>query len=250
MPAKKPAKVALITGGARRIGAAIVRQLHAQGMNVVIHYHTSATEAHDLEQALNLQRPNSAKALMLDLHQFDAIPRLLAQTIVVWQRLDVLINNASNFYPTPLAEADLQQWNDLMAINLTAPFLLSKAAAAELKNQQGCIINITAIHAEKPLKNYPIYNIAKAGLAMMTKTLARELAPEIRVNAIAPGAIIWPEANNELDKKIQEKIIERIPLQKVGKPEDIAKAVWFLIHDAEYMSGQTLTIDGGRVLFC
>ncbi len=250
MPAKKLEKVALVTGGARRIGAAIVRNLHSQGMNVVIHHHISTAAAKELEHELNLERPNSALALQTDLHQLDALPQLIAQATAAWQRLDVLINNASNFYPTPIADTNQSQWQDLMAINLAAPFFLAQAAVPELMKQHGGIINITAIHAERPLKNYPVYNIAKAGLAMMTKTLARELAPQVRVNAVAPGVIIWPEANNEIEIATQQKILERIPLKHLGNPEDIAKAVWFLVNDADYMTGQTITVDGGRVLFC
>lgn len=241
-------KVALITGAARRIGAAIVRDVHGKGMNVVIHYHRSETAAAALQQELNAARPGSAAILGLDLADIQRLPELIAQAQTHWSRLDALINNASSFYPTPIGTATEQQWDDLMLDNLKAPFFLAQAAAPVLAQWQGCIINITDIHAERPLSGYPIYSITKAGLVMLTKALAKELGPQVRVNGIAPGVVLWPEGDSELPDDIKTSIVERVALKRRGDPRDIAKAVWFLLRDADYITGQIITVDGGRSL--
>lgn len=241
-------KVALITGAARRVGAEIARYLHAQNTNVIIHYHRSHDEASQLAQELNLLRPASAAVLALDLNQTDQLPDLIQRAADIWGRLDVLVNNASSFYPTPIGHITHSQWDDLFASNLKAPLFLSQAAAPYLAQHSGCIVNITDIHAEKPFKDYVVYCLAKAGLAMLTKVLARELAPKIRVNAVAPGTIIWPEGVSELNATQQEKILQKIPLERQGSPLDIAKAVAFFVDDAPYITGQILAIDGGRLI--
>lgn len=239
-------KVALITGGAKRIGAAIARHLHAVGMNLVIHYRHSDTMARALQEELNEQRSSSVLLLQADLLHVQKLTRMIQDTINHYGRLDVLINNASSFYPTPIGQGQEQEWDDLIGTNLKAPFFLSQIAAPHLATNHGCIINLVDIHAERPLKSYPIYSIAKAGLTMLTRSLARELGPSVRVNAIAPGTILWPE--NDMDEVTKQRIISHIPLKRHGDPSDIAQAALFLIRDAEYMTGQVLTIDGGRTL--
>ena len=237
-------KVALITGGARRIGAEICRTLHAQGMDLAVHYRTSGSDAQALQQELIASRPASVLLVSGDL--LDAADRqsLVSRTLQQFGRLDVLGKDASRFYPTPIAEATDRQWDDLVGSNLRAPFFLSQAVFQHLKRTSGCIVNITDIHAERPLKNYPIYSIAKAGLVMLTKSLARELAPEVRVNAVAPGTILWPE--NGLDGVTKQHILSRVPQKRSGEPADIARAVLFLVRDAGYVSGQVIAVDGGR----
>ena len=197
---------------------------------------------------LNQQRPNSALAFAADLNHLQDIQHLAHTLLQQWQRLDVLINNASSFFPTPVADASEAQWNDLMNSNLKAPFFLAQAFAAELQQRKGCIINIADIHADRPLKQHPIYCAAKAGNVMLTKSLARELAPQVRVNGIAPGAILWPEQDDGLDDSTQQEILQKIPLARSGTPEDIARAVRFLVQDAPYIIGQIITVDGGRSL--
>lgn len=239
-------KVALITGAAHRVGAAIARSLHSYGMNVVVHYRHSRDAAEKLQGELLAQRPNSAQLIQGDLLNTASLPILIKESFNWQGRLDALINNASSFYPTPVAEVDQAQWDDLLGSNLKAPFFLAQAAAPYLQRQHGNIVNIVDIHAERPLKGYPVYSIAKAGLVMLTKTLARELAPEIRVNAVAPGAILWPELETKI--KAHKDLIARTALKRQGDPQDVARAVLFLIRDAEYMTGQVLTVDGGRSL--
>lgn len=239
-------KVALITGGAKRIGAAIARHLHAAGMNLVIHYRHSDAVARTLQDELSKQRSNSVLLLQADLLYVQKLTRMIQDTINHYGRLDVLINNASSFYSTPIGQGQESEWEDLIGTNLKAPFFLSQIAAPHLVTHHGCIINLVDIHADRPLKSYPIYSIAKAGLTMLTKSLARELGPYVRVNAIAPGTILWPE--NDMDEVTKQRIISHIPLKRHGDPSDIAQAVLFLIRDAEYMTGQILTIDGGRTL--
>lgn len=238
-------KVALITGAAKRVGAAIARLLHQQGMNIIIHYHTSHDAASQLVQELNAKRENSATMLAADLNQINECENLIKQAEKIWQRLDVLVNNASRFYPTLFGEVEQAQWQDLFASNLQAPFFLAQMTAPFLKKQRGCIINVTDIHAEKPLKNYAVYCLTKAGLSMLTKVLAKELAPEIRVNAVAPGAVCWPEGVNELTDEMKHKIVEQTLLKRAGTAQDIAKAVKFFI-DNDYITGQSLAVDGGR----
>jgi pteridine reductase len=240
-------KVALVTGAARRIGATIARALHDQGLNLVLHYRSSAAEAIELVQQLNRRRPHSAIALQADLQRGDDLPALIRQAESAWGRLDALVNNASSFFPTPVGTITAAQWDALIDSNLKAPLFLSQAAAPALAERQGCIINITDVHAERPLKGYCVYSVAKAGLVMLTKSLARELGPRVRVNAIAPGAILWPE--RELDADGKQAIIERTALKRQGTPEDIARAVSFLIRDGGYITGQVIAVDGGRSLY-
>jgi pteridine reductase len=239
------AKVALVTGGARRIGAAIVKKLHTAGFKVVIHCRHAVAEAETVAAELNHQRPNSALALQKELTQDNAATEII-KTIFDWTaRLDLLVNNASLFTRTSFDSVDANTWNDLFNINVKAPFLLSLAAQPLLAKQNGSIINISDIHAEKPLKTYAIYCQTKAALNMQTKALAREFAPEIRVNAVAPGAIIWPEHANSLSATAQQKIIDSTPLHCHGSPEYIAQAVLALAENP-FITGQILGVDGGR----
>jgi pteridine reductase len=239
-------KVALVTGAARRVGAVIARTLHGRGMDVVIHYRASAADAETLRDALQAQRPASVLLVQGDLLQTAALPDLVRRAHAWRGRLDALVNNASSFYPTPVAQADEAQWNDLVGSNLKAPFFLAQAAAPLLRETRGSIVNLVDIHADRPLKDYPIYSIAKAGLVMLTKALARELAPDIRVNAVAPGAILWPE--HDATEATRRHVIAGTALKRMGEPEDVARVVAFLLEDAAYMTGQVLTVDGGRSL--
>lgn len=239
-------KVALITGAAQRIGATIARCLHAQGMNMVIHYRSSGADAEALRNELEALRPGSVRLLQADLHQTAGLVELAAQAQAAWGRLDLLVNNASSFYPTPVGTVDETQWDDLIGSNLKAPYFLSQAVAPYLCQQQGCIVNVVDIHADRPLKNYSVYCIAKAGLVMLTKSLACELGPAIRVNAVAPGAILWPE--HDMDDATRDRIVSRTFLKRRGEPDDIARAVLYLVRDAGYVTGQVLTVDGGRSL--
>lgn len=243
-------KVALLTGAAHRVGAVIARTLHAQGMNLVLHYRNSGEAAQRLQADLQTARADSVALVQADLLNIAALPALIDAALGAWQRLDVLVNNASSFYPTPVGSVTEVQWDDLTGSNLKAPFFLAQAAAPYLAQQHGCIVNIADIHADRPLKTYPVYSIAKAGLVMLTKALARELGPQIRVNAVAPGAILWPEqgAGQDLDDAAKQHIIDRTTLKRQGAPHDIAQAVLFLIRDAGYISGHVLTVDGGRSL--
>lgn len=238
-------KVVLITGAAHRIGAMTARTLHAKGMNLVLHYRSSDEAAKALRDELLSHRANSVVLIKADLHETRKLHKLVKSAAECWGRLDVLINNASTFYPTEIGHVSETQWDDLIGSNLKAPFFLCQAAAPYLKAQNGCIVNIVDIHAERPLKAFPVYSMAKAGLVMMTKSLACELGPEIRVNAVAPGAILWPE---HLDDAGKEKIVSRTFLKRKGEPDDIARAILFLVKDAAYMTGQILAVDGGRSL--
>jgi pteridine reductase len=238
-------KVALITGGAHRIGAAMARALHAQGMKIVIHYHTSEKAARVLQEELHQARPESVMLVRGDLNNGERLAKnLVFETTESFDRLDVVINNASRFYPTSVSESTEAQWSDIIDTNLKAPYFLSQAAAAPLKKTNGCIVNIADVYGDRPLIGYPIYSIAKAGVIMLTKSLARELGPEIRVNAIAPGVILWPESN--LDEMSKQRIISRTPLKRSGDPEDIARTALFLIRDAGFITGQVMVVDGGR----
>lgn len=237
-------KVALITGGARRVGAAACRRLHAEGMHIVLHYRASEEEANALRAELEGGRANSVALVQGDLLDTGGLGRIVHDAAAAFGRLDVLVNNASSFYSTPVGTATERHWEDLLGSNLKAPFFLAQAAAPHLRASRGCIVNIVDIHAERPLKNYPIYSIAKAGLGMLTKSLARELAPEVRVNAIAPGTIIWPEPG--LDETVKQQILERTPQKRAGGPQDIAQTLLFLIRDADYITGQIIAVDGGR----
>lgn len=237
----------LITGAAKRIGAACARLLHGKGCNVVLHYNSSAEEAQELCDELNLKRTNSAaivRADLLNLHEVDGLAKAASE---IWDGLDVLVNNASSFYPGAVGQIKEVDWDRLMNSNLKAPFFLIQALAPMLARRRGCVVNIADIHGEKGLPGYPVYSISKAGVLAMTKILAKELAPEIRVNAVAPGAILWPE--HELGDSQKAEILQRVALQRCGEADDIAKAVCFLIADAGYITGHTLTVDGGRTLF-
>ena len=239
-------RVTLVTGASRRIGADIVRHLHQAGYRVVLHFNRSADEAEALAASLNAVRADSVKILQADLGEHGAMDALVARSLGFWGRLDALVNNASAFYPTPMGRVTERQWDELMGSNLKAPFFLAQAAAESLARQQGAIVNIVDVYAERPLKSYPVYSVAKAGLAALTRSLAVELAPNVRVNGVSPGAILWPE--NEADDS-QEALLARVPLGRCGAPEDIARAVVFLLRDAPYVTGQILAVDGGRSLF-
>jgi pteridine reductase len=238
--------VALVTGGARRVGAATVRVLHAAGARVAIHYRSSHHAAHALAMDLETRRIGSTLLLPADLLDTDALPRLIQQTTDRFGRLDVLVNNASSFYATPVGGITSGAWVDLVGTNLKAPLFLSQAAAPELRKTRGAIVNIVDIHAERPLKDYVVYCIAKAGLVAMTRSLSRELGPEVRVNGVAPGAILWPEDGVYFSPEEQQSIIEHSSLKRPGAPEDIAGAVKFLAFEAPYVTGQILAVDGGR----
>jgi pteridine reductase len=241
-------KVVLITGGAKRVGATICRMLHATGMNLMIHYKSSLNEARALQAELNLQRPNSVSIIQGDLLNIASLPNLVAETIQQFGHLDVLINNASTYYASEIGDIDETKWLDLMGSNLKAPLFLSQAAAGELRKNNGCIINITDMHVERPKKGYVVYSVAKAGLVTLTKSLAYELGPEVRVNAVAPGPVQWPENNPQFDEVYRQRVINQTLLKRVGEAEDVAKAVKFLIADAPFVTGHVLAVDGGRSL--
>lgn len=241
----KHQKIALITGAARRIGADIARTLHDAGYGVVLHYHQSKEDAANLTQTLNKLRPDSAWMIKADFQSMDDVGSLIKQTLDVSNRLDVLVNNASDFYPTPMSTATEQQWDELMNCNLKAPFFLSQAAKPALEKTLGCIVNIVDIYAKSSLIDFPVYSISKSGLLGLTQSLAKEMAPVIRVNGVSPGVILWPE--NEVNNQ-QEEIIKHIPLQRKGSPKDIANAVLFLVRDAHYVTGEVITVDGGKGL--
>jgi pteridine reductase len=241
-------KVALITGAARRIGAETAKYLHQQGMNIALHYHISRQEAEQLCAELNNIRQNSARLFCCDLEEFNNLGKLVDEAAAVWGRLDVLINNASKFYKTEVGQTSSDAWDELMNANVRAPFFLAQAAAPYLKKTQGCIVNITDIHGDRPLRDYSVYSISKAGLIMMTKSLALELGPAIRVNAVSPGMIVWPEGENKLSVELKGKIVSRTALKCHGSSVVIAKAVAYLISDSEYMTGQVIAVDGGRSL--
>lgn len=247
-PTQNEHKVALITGAARRIGAEIATRLHADGFNIVVHYHRSKTDAEQLCAILNKGRENSAISISADLCEINNLKNLADEAKNHWSRLDVLINNASSFYATPLDSIDLEQWQDLIGTNLQAPLFLSQACASYLVSTQGCIINIADIHGERPLSDHPIYCIAKAGNIMLTKSLAKDLAPNIRVNGISPGAILWPENSAELKNETKASITKKIALKKIGEPSDIARTISFLVNEAPYITGQIIAVDGGRNL--
>lgn len=239
--------VALITGAARRIGASIARNLHFQNYNVIIHYHHSSSEAIALAKELNALRPNSAICIHSDLLNTALLNDFIHEAAQVWQRLDALVNNASTFYPTQIGETTEVQWGDLMGSNLKAPFFLIQAAVPYLKQNKGNVVNIIDIHSNKPMLDHCVYSIAKAGLAMLTKSLALELAPDIRVNGVSPGVNIWPEGQNQIEPEQQAKMIAKIPLKRVGIPQDIAEAVGFLLAN-KYLTGQIIAVDGGKSL--
>jgi len=237
-------QVVLITGGARRIGAETAHALHAAGANILVHFRSSAAAAIALANQFNQIRPHSAALHAADLLTADAPDELVAAALREFGRLDILINNASSFYPTPVGHITLAQWDDLIGTNLKAPLFLSQAAAPSLAKQHGLIINMIDIHALRPLKAHPLYSTAKAGLAMLTRALARELGPQIRVNGIAPGPVLWPEGDMENDLK--REIIGKTALKRHGTPLDIARTALFLAKDAPFITGQIISVDGGR----
>ncbi|MFA5171402.1 MAG: pteridine reductase [Sulfuriferula sp.] len=239
-------KTILITGGAKRVGAAICRRLHAAGANLVIHYHQSATDARALQAELNSLRAGSAMLIQADLLDCTSFANIISTTINHYGRLDALVNNASSFFATPIGSINEDSWLNLIGTNLKAPLFLAQAAAAELRRQNGCIVNISDIHAERPMKSYVVYSIAKAGLDGLTKSLARELGPEVRVNGIAPGPILWPEDNDQIDEVSRQRIISHTILKQAGNPDDIAQAVHYLVANAPYVTGQVINVDGGR----
>jgi pteridine reductase len=237
-------QVILITGGARRIGAQIARTLHAAGARIVVHYRSSTAAAKELGAELNAARPGSAALFAADLQRDEAPEQLIGAAVGHFGRLDALINNASTFYRTPVGQITHAAWNDLMGSNLRAPLFLAQAAAPHLAKQRGVIINVIDIHGLRPLKGYPLYSIAKAGLAMLTRSLARELGPGVRVNGIAPGPVLWAE--HDLDDSMKREIIAKTALKRAGSPQDIARTALFLIRDAPYITGQIIPVDGGR----
>jgi len=239
-------KVILVTGGAKRVGAAICRRLHAAGAQVAVHYRSSAQQALALQDELNALRAESAFAFQANLLDLDALQQLVREIVEKFGRLDALVNNASSFYATPLAEVDEQQWHDLLGTNLRAPLFLAQAAAAELRRHHGCIVNIADIHAERPMHGHLLYSVAKAGLAALTRALAQEMAPQVRANAVAPGVIVWPENAAWMDEEQRRKIVAHTLLKREGEPDDIARTVVFLIQDAPYITGQIIAVDGGR----
>ena len=238
-------KTVLVTGAAKRVGCAIARELHAAGANVMLHYRTATTDAESLVGEFNALRPASAACLQADLLDITQLPLLVAATIARFGRLDALVNNASSFFATPLGEIDLAAWNDLIGTNLMAPLFLTQAAAPHLRATRGAVVNITDIHAERPLAAYPLYCAAKAGLLGLTRALAIELAPEVRVNAVAPGPILWPD-DAAFDGAARDAIVAHTLLQREGSPQEIARTVRFLLDDAAYVTGQVINVDGGR----
>lgn len=240
-------RVALVTGAAKRLGAAIARRLHAAGASVVLHYRASESDAARVEADLNALRAGSAHRVQGDLLADGTAQALIANALARFARLDVLVNNASVFYPTPMGKIDAKQWDELIGSNVRAPLFLAQAAAPHLAKTEGAIVNIVDIHAERPLQGYPVYSAAKAALAGLTRSLAIELAPAIRVNAVAPGAIAWPE-DGQFDPAERERILRTTPLGRVGGAEEVARAVEFLC-SARYVTGQILAVDGGRSVF-
>ena len=244
MPANE--KIVLITGGAKRVGAATCRMLHARGARLMVHYRSSQAEAQALADELNQSRADSCALVQGDLLHIERLPLLVEATLKQYGRLDVLVNNASSFYPTEVGQITAENWDDLIGSNLKAPLFLAQAAADALRHAHGCIVNIADIHAERPLKTYVVYSIGKAGLVAMTKSLAHELGPQVRVNAIAPGPIMWPENDPTFDDSERRRIIAHTALKREGSPEDIARTLEFLVYDAPYITGQILAVDGGR----
>ena len=242
----KKTQIAIVTGGAKRIGASICRRLHKSNINLIIHYKTSEKEAISLRDELNKQRKNSASLIQADLLDPKSYSKIINEAIKIYGQLNFLINNASTYYPTKINQIDQLNWDNLIGSNLKAPLFLCKEAAPFLKENNGSIINITDAHITKPKENYIIYSIAKAGLTTLTKSLAKELGPEIRVNAVAPGPVLWPENSNEFNSSYRKKVISQTMLKKVGEPDDVAKAVEFLLLNSNFITSHILNVDGGR----
>ena len=241
-------KTVLVTGAAKRVGRAIAEELHRAGANVAIHYRTAQAAAEAMADEFNARRPNSARCLHADLADISALTALVDATVAHFGRLDALVNNASSFFATPLGKISVADWDDLLGSNLKAPLFLTQAAAPHLKASQGAVVNITDIHAERPLAGYPLYCAAKAGLLGLTRALAIELAPQVRVNAVAPGAILWPDDGEAsgFDQEARQRVVDHTLLQRTGSPQDIARTVRFLLADAAYVTGQVINVDGGR----
>jgi pteridine reductase len=238
-------KVVLVTGAVKRVGAAIARRLHRQGASLMLHYRSSERDALALQSELNAARANSVALIQADLLDLAGLPEIVRNTLSRFERLDALVNNASSFFPTPVGEITEAHWDNLMGTNLRAPLFLAQAAAPHLRKTAGAIVNITDIHAERPLKSYVVYTVAKAGLVGLTRSLARELGPEIRVNGVAPGPILWPE-DGSWDEVTRQRTISNTLLKRTGDPDDIARAVHYLIAEAPYVTGQVIAVDGGR----
>lgn len=245
-PTAPAAPVALVTGAARRVGAAIARRLHASGHDLVLHHRASPAEAAALAAELEAIRPGSALVVQAELGDIAVLPDLVDAAIARFGRLDALVNNASAFHPTPIGQASEADWNALFDSNAKGPFFLAQAAATELRARGGGIVNLVDVYAERPLRGHTLYCMAKAANAMLVKSLALELGPEVRVNGIAPGAILWPEAGKS--EAAKQAMLAKTALQRVGAPEDIAEAVRWLLQDARYTTGQVLAVDGGRLL--
>ncbi len=242
-------QVVLITGAARRVGAAIARRLHAAGARVVLHYRSAQNDAEQLAYGLESIRAGSVHLVQGDLLDTGFCEQLIARSLAHFGRLDALVNNASSFYATPIGSVSLAQWEDLMGTNVRAPLFLAQAAASALRAQQGCIVNITDIHAGQPLRGHSVYTLAKAGMAGLTRSLAMELAPWVRVNAVAPGAILWPDDEAAFGQTERGRIVDQTLLGRAGEPEDIARTVAFLVNEAPYITGQIIAVDGGRSIY-
>jgi pteridine reductase len=242
------APVALITGSAHRLGAQAAQALHRRGWNLVIHYRSREHQARELAESLNQERAESVFCLQADLSISAHIKRLADATIARWGRLDALINNAAVFYPNPTEIATEEDWNTILHTNLRAPFFLLQACLPALKKTRGSVVNMIDIYSEKPLDDHPLYCASKAGLASLTRSWAKDLAPDVRVNGVSPGAILWPENDGEMDKDHQRAILDKTPLARTGDPDDIAKTIVFLICDAPFITGQIISVDGGRSL--
>jgi pteridine reductase len=238
-------KVVLITGGAKRVGAATARRLHAAGARLMLHFKSSRQDAEKLQSELNAVRPESVALVQADLLDVAGLPEMVRTTVSQFGRLDALVNNASSFFPTPVGDISVSHWDDLIGTNLKAPLFLSQAAAPHLKKTAGCIVNLTDIHGERPLKNYVVYSVAKAGLIGLTRSLARELGPEVRVNGVSPGPIMWPE-DASFDELARQRIVSHTLLKRVGEPDDLARAIYYFIAEAPYVTGQIIAVDGGR----
>lgn len=243
---KSETPVVLVTGAAKRIGATIARRLHASGYSVIIHFATSSYEANALVNELNQSRKNSAASLQGDLCDKDSVQKLAKQSVAIWGRLDLLVNNASSFYPTPLGEITEDDWSSLVGSNVKGPLFLSQALTPALKKSKGSVINMIDMHIDRPLPKHSVYLLAKAGLASLTRSMAIDLAPDVRVNGIAPGAILWPE--REMNKEDKRRLLDSVPLRQLGSPEDIAETLIFLV-SASYITGQIIYVDGGRSLY-
>ncbi|RBW48753.1 pteridine reductase [Marinobacter sp. F3R11] len=246
MPAHTP--VALITGSAHRLGAHTAQLLHDRGWNLVIHYRSREEQARNLAETMNQQRQNSAIALQADLNLLEDTRNLGHEAIAHWGRLDALVNNASVFYPKPTSETTENDWNNIMDTNLKAPFFLLQACLPALQESMGSVVNLIDIYSEKPLAEHPLYCASKAGLAALTRSWAKDLAPQVRVNGVSPGAILWPDGDAEIDADYQNRILDKTPLKRTGEPDDIARTIVFLLTEAPFITGQIISVDGGRSL--